>query len=150
VVRLQTLLKALKDAPPSAPITLFDEGPVFALAWLRGFGHEGMRSDAAEDWWRTTLQEWSQTIDAVVVLDASDDLLAGRIRARPNWHEVKDLSDQEIATWMRRFRVALDWVLAGLAATGRVQIVRVTIDRDRPDRIAEHVLASLKSASRDN
>jgi energy-coupling factor transporter ATP-binding protein EcfA2 len=151
LVRLQTLLKALKDAPPpSAPITLFDEGPVFALAWLRGFGHESMRSDAADDWWRTTLQEWSQTIAAVVVLDASDDLLARRIRTRSNWHEVKGLSDREIATWMARFRVALNWVLAGLAATGRVVIVRITIDREHPDRIAEHVLAALQSASNDN
>jgi hypothetical protein len=151
LVRLQTLQKALRDAPPpSAPIILFDEGPVFALAWLRGFGHDSMRSDAAEDWWRTTLQEWAQTIDAVVVLDASDDVLARRIRTRPNWHEVKDLSDHEIAAWMARFRVALNWVLAGLAATGRVVIVRVSIDREHPDRIAEHVLAALQSASHDN
>jgi broad-specificity NMP kinase len=151
LVRLQTLQKALKDGPPpSAPIILFDEGPVFALAWLRGFGHESMRSDTAEDWWRTTLQEWSQTIDAVVVLDASDGVLARRIRTRPNWHEVKELSDPEIATWMARFRVALNWVLAGLAATGRVVIVRVSIDREHPDRIAEHVLAALQSASHDN
>jgi broad-specificity NMP kinase len=151
VVRLQTLRRMLTDpSAPTAPLLLFDEGPIFALAWLRGFGHESMRSSAAEEWWRSTLQQWAHTVHAVVVLDASDEVLARRIRARPSWHEVKHLSDREISLWMARFRAALDWVLAGLAAGGGPVIVRVTTDSERPERIAQLVMGALQRGSHGN
>jgi hypothetical protein len=118
---------------------VFDEGPVFALAWLRGFGHESMRSEAAEEWWRATLREWASVLDAVVVLDAPDSLLAQRIRTRPDSHEVKQASDREISAWMGRFRVALDWVLDGMARHGGPLVLRVTTDQKGPDGLAELV-----------
>jgi broad-specificity NMP kinase len=151
VVRLQTLQRTLTAASaPAAPLLLFDEGPIFALAWLRGFGHESMRSSAADPWWRSTLHQWAHTVHAVVVLDASDHVLARRIRGRPTWHEVKNLSDREISAWMARFRAGLNWVLAGLVAGGGPVIVRVTTDDERPERIAELVIAALQRASHDN
>jgi broad-specificity NMP kinase len=149
LVRLQTLRKVLHGAVPAAPILLFDEGPIFSLVWLRGFGHPSMRSAAADEWWRTTLQEWARVVDTVVVMEAPDSLLAQRIRARANWHEVKHCSDLEISIWMGRFRTALEWVLAGLAASGGPVVVHVT-GNDQPDRVADLVLTALQRASRGN
>jgi hypothetical protein len=84
IVRLRALhLSLTQDTPRIQPTTLFDEGPIFALAWLRGFGHESMRSPAADRWWRATLFHWSRLVDAVVVLDAPDSVLAARIKSRP-------------------------------------------------------------------
>jgi broad-specificity NMP kinase len=151
LVRLQTLQKSLKaGAAPAVTMLLFDEGPIFSLAWLRGFGHESMRSDAADDWWRNTFGQWARVVDVVVVLEAPDHLLAQRIRGREHWHEVKHLSDREIAVWMARFRGALNWVLAGLAAAGGPVIVRVTTEADQPEHVAELVLTALQRVSRDN
>ena len=143
MVRLATLHRTLNGAKPSARMLLFDEGPVFALAWLRGFGHEVMRSKASEAWWETTLRDWAELIDAVVVVEANDALLARRIRTRPHAHEVKELSDGEIVAWMARFRAALSWVLAGLAAEGGPTVLRVTTDREPPEILAERVGAAL-------
>jgi predicted ATPase len=144
MVRLATLHRALTGArPPAARVVVFDEGPIFALAWLRGFGHEVMRSKALEDWWRTTLRDWADLMDAVVVVEANDALLARRIRTRAHAHEVKQFSDPEIVAWMARFRAALSWVLAGLAAEGGPAVLRVTTDREPPEILAERVGAAL-------
>jgi broad-specificity NMP kinase len=149
MVRLRTLQRELsRGRTNGSSAVIFDEGPVFALAWLRGFGHESMRSAAAEAWWQVTLRQWAMTVDTVVVLDASDALVASRIRSRPEWHEIKHASDQQISTWIGRFRTALSWVLAGLTVHGGPTIHRIRTDRASPEHIAEQVMAVLDQGSR--
>jgi broad-specificity NMP kinase len=149
MVRLRTLQRDLLREQSATTQVVFDEGPIFALAWLRGFGHESMRSDVSDAWWRVTLSEWARTVDIIVVLDAPDSVLARRIRARAMWHEVKQASDREISAWMARFRAALNWVLAGLAVEGGPAVIRITTDQDQPERIAEQVAAALNRVSHD-
>jgi hypothetical protein len=144
MVRLRTLRRALRQARPyTGDALIFDEGPVFALAWLRGFGHETLRQDPSAEWWRTALREWAPVMDAVVVLDAPDHLLAARIRARPHPHEVREFADPEIARWMARFRQALDWVLAGMARHGGPPVVRLSSQEEPAERIAEKLVKEL-------
>jgi broad-specificity NMP kinase len=151
MVRLKTLQRGLpRIRPGSGPMLIFDEGPIFALAWLRGFGHDSMRSDVAGAWWQATLRQWATALDTVVVLDASDALVAHRIRSRPEWHEIKDASDQQISVWIGRFRSALDWVLTGLALNGGPAVIRIRTDENHPDRIAEQVIAALEAVAHGN
>jgi broad-specificity NMP kinase len=150
MVRLRTLQRDLLKEQVANTQVVFDEGPIFALAWLRGFGHESMRSDVSDAWWRLTLSQWARTVDIIVVLDAPDSVLAHRIRTRPMWHEVKQASDPEISIWMARFRAALNWVLAGLAVEGGPAVIRMTTDQEQPERIAERVAAALDRVSYDH
>jgi deoxyadenosine/deoxycytidine kinase len=144
VVRLKTLHQALRaEAGGTDKIVIFDEGPIFALAWLRGFGHETMRSESSEDWWAAAFAEWVEVMDAVVVLDAPDQLLATRIRNRPESHEVKQESDRDIALWMSRFRTALTWVLAGLSAQRPLPVLRLETQQESPERIADRLVSEI-------
>lgn len=151
MVRLQTLHRSvLQEQRFTAPIVIFDEGPIFALAWLHGFGHQSMRSEISDPWWGATLAQWARAVDVIVVLDAPDAVLAERIRARPEWHEVKHSPDPYISQWMARFRAALDWVLAGLVAQGGPVVLRISADQDHPEGIADRIVAALGGGSDDN
>jgi hypothetical protein len=143
LVRLSTLHRRLAQQQPAEQLMLFDEGPIFALAWLRGFGHESFRSANFDWWWQGALKQWSRMVDGVVVLDAPDSVLTHRIRARPEWHEVKDSPDGYIVSWMERFRVALDWVLAGLLEHGHPLVVRVGTEQENAEGLSERVAAAL-------
>jgi hypothetical protein len=143
MVRLRTLREALRFVGPQRTAIIFDEGPVFALAWLRGFGHPVMRDTVSEPWWDTVFKEWARVVDLVVVLDAPDELLARRIRGRPEDHEVKQSSDLEIACWMARFRQSLDWVLERLSREGGVGVLRLDTSTETPEQLAERTLAAL-------
>jgi hypothetical protein len=125
-------------------VIVFDEGPVFALAWLRGFGHPVMRHAVTEQWWRTTFQEWAGVVGTLVVLDAPDELLSGRIRNRPEDHEVKQASDPEIAAWMARFRQALDWVIERLTLETDMTVLRLDTSTATPEELAERAVAALE------
>jgi len=148
MVRLRTLQRVLRRAGRhNDEVLVFDEGPIFALAWLRGFGHETLRQQPSAEWWRTALREWASLMDAVIVLDAPDELLADRIRARPHPHEVKGSPDHEIACFMVRFRQALDWVLTEMARHGGPPVVRLSSQWEPADRIAERVVRELSGMS---
>ncbi len=144
MVRLRTLKHRLQNARATAPPTLvFDEGPVFSMAWLRGFGHETMRTEPTVDWWRGTIRDWASLIDVVVVLDAPDLLLARRIRERAHDHEVKEFPDHEIIRWMARFRLALEWVLAEMSLHGGPLVVRLSSEDEAAERIADRISEEL-------
>jgi hypothetical protein len=143
MVRLRTLREELQRGGPQQSAIIFDEGPVFALAWLRGFGHPVMRQAASEAWWHTVFEEWARLVDMIVVLDAPDELLARRIRCRPEDHEVKQWSDPEIARWMARFRQSLDWVLERLTPEGGVAVLRLDTSTETPEQLAERTLAAV-------
>lgn len=144
MVRLQTLHRALhRPQPFSAEALIFDEGPVFALTWLRGFGHETLRAQPSAEWWSTAIRDWAPVIDAVVVLDAPDHVLAQRIRSRPKDHEVKGFPDHEIARWMARFRDALDWVLGEMTRHGGPVVVRLSSEEAASEQIAEKLAEEL-------
>src|SRR4051812_43583975 len=142
LVRLRTLREALQRGALEGSPLVFDEGPVFALTWLRGFGHPVMRSPAAESWWSTAFREWAPLLDLIVVLDAPDRMLAERIRCRPEDHEVKQTSDAEIASWMARFRSSLDWVLERLNLEAKVPVLRLDTSTETAGQLAERTLAA--------
>jgi hypothetical protein len=87
-------------------------------------------------------------MDAVVVLDAPDDLLAARIRTRAQEHEVKELPDPEIARWVARFRQALEWVLSEMARHGGPAVIRLSSQDEPAEEIAERVVSQLRGIHR--
>jgi hypothetical protein len=116
---------------------------VFALAWLRGFGHVTFRQSPSDVWWRAAICDWASLMDVVVVVDAPDRVLAERIRTRAHDHEVKGFSDEEIERWMARFRDALQWVLDEMAEHGGPLVVRLSSKDERAEEMAERLLEEL-------
>ncbi len=143
MVRLRTLQRSLERTQSGSGTVVFDEGPVFSMAWLRGFGHETMRAEPTDHWWRLTIQDWASLIDVVVVLDSPDMVLAQRIRQRAHDHEVKEFPDAEIAQWMARFRGALEWVLGELTRHGGPLVIRLSSEDQTAEWIADRITEEL-------
>ncbi len=144
MVRLKTLHETLRrDDGAGGRVVILDEGPIFALAYLRGFGHEAARGEHTAGWWDKALRQWAGVIDMVVVVDAPDTVLASRIRTRPKHHEIKHSSDEEIHAFAARFRTVLESVLADLALHGGPRVVRIRTGEEQVERIAERLLDQL-------
>ena len=70
IVRLNALRLFVKRRVGDARVVALDEGPVFALSWLRVFGHPRIQNGPLAPWWRRTLADWASMLDHVVLLDA--------------------------------------------------------------------------------
>jgi len=125
-------------------LVVLDEGPVYTLSWLQVIGHQRLRNGGAKRWWWDTLRRWARTLDAVVLLDAPDPVLASRIRERDKPHLMKDRSLREIAGFSAAYRAATDRVLAGLTACGGPPLLTLETSDEPSERLSERLLAALE------
>jgi O-antigen/teichoic acid export membrane protein/thymidylate kinase len=148
MIRLTALRRVLpRLAARRYRLIILDEGPVFALSWLRVFGDERLlRSGAYQRWVQRTLALWARCIDVVALMDAPDGVLSQRIRARVKPHMVKHQSDREIAAFAARFRAAFAAVIPGVTALNGTKQFTVRADLDQPQQLAGQVLQAVEEA----
>jgi hypothetical protein len=122
-------------------LIILDEGPIFALSWLRVFGPERLlRSTAYGRWVQGTLAAWAPVLDVVALFDAPDPVLTDRIRSRAKPHMVKHQSDQQIAAFAARFRDAFAAVIPAMTDLNGTRYVSVQAGVASPDALAAQVL----------
>lgn len=116
--------QVLRRKSSSARVVVLDQGPVFKLTWLRDYGPGNLQSRGLEVWWEDMLRRWATRLDLLIWLDAPDETLLNRIRSRPYWHEVKDMSEQDGLRFLARHRRSYEEVISKLAIVGGPRVFR--------------------------
>jgi adenylate kinase family enzyme len=147
VVRLNALHRFLTRANSQGTL-LMDEGAIFAIVKLHGFNRESADAPLLEACTKVALDRWARTLDVVIWLDAPDAVLVRRIRERHKWHQVKDRTDVEIRQFLAHYRRSYEQIIAELSARGKLRIIRLSTERDQPERIAEEILVGIRGDRR--
>ncbi len=124
-------------------LVVLDEGPVYTLSWLQVLGHRRFVYGRPAAFLRRTLERWARSLDAIVMLDAPDEVLISRIRGRKKPHLMKGRSALEISAFIRAYRLATDHVVNDLRAIGGPPVVRLCC-ADDSDALAERLLEALE------
>ncbi len=152
LIRLEALdgyLSGLLEAGNGHRVVVLDEGPVFALAWFRVLGHACFRDGRCDGWWRRVLAHWAARLDAIVVLDGADPLLAARMRSRAKPHPLKQSSDQTLYEFAADYRRAFEWVIAGMTSGEHApKIITLESNGTPPAELADRVLAACQETVR--
>lgn len=144
IIRLHALGTFLdRGRTNGSRILLLEEGPVLVLGWLDVFCPMTRGDVVLTRWRERALAYWAAVVKLVLVLDAPDAVLRGRIRARSKPHPVKGKNDAEIDTFIADFRSAFDRIGAALERQG-TRLVAVRTDEEPVSRVAERILAVLE------
>ncbi len=144
IVRLNALRLFVRRRVGGARLVVLDEGPVFALSWLRVFGHPRIQNGRLNPWWRRTLADWAGVLDRVVMLDAPEPVLVSRIRGRQKPHDIfRQMTDAQILDLIARYRTAFDGVLAALTAGGRPELLTLAAADGSTEQLGDAALAPL-------
>lgn len=127
--------------------TLFDQGPLFALARLLWAGSGVTSSPWFRDWIRTSARHWARELDVVVELTAPQDVLFARINDRAKRHPAKGSSALETADILASHGRAYDQVLGEVAQSGSVRLLRFDTSQRPLNEVVAAVTAELASAS---
>lgn len=144
MIRLDALRRVLRRTKArKRGIILLDEGPVFGISWLDlAFAKRGAM--APEKWRRRSLRKWAGLLDTVILLDAQDATLAGRIRTRAKRHRMMNGTDRAIQRFANDFREAFEKVVTELAESDQARVVVDQVRTDgRLDRSATRLRATL-------
>ena len=144
IVRLNALHHLLgRESSKSYKTLLLDEGTIFALVKLLTFSEESGANTRFDKWTQSLLGRWAGRLDAVIWLDAPDEVLAERIRSRAKAHRVKDKTDQEIYEFLERYRRSYERVLSELSARHGLKLIRFSTEQESLEQIADQVLAGV-------
>jgi len=120
LVRTEASSGVVAELTRADGIVVLDQGPIYTLARLDVEGIQ-WRGDLGQ-WRRRTLDAWSRTLDALVVLDTSDEVLLGRIRSRTKGHLLKGAAEVDSGRLVGRYRRAFADLAGELADRGRTVV----------------------------
>ena len=120
-------------------VLVLDQGPLYTLSRLLAARPEL----AGHVWFTNRIGRWARQLDAAVVLDAADDELVARIRARAKDHVAKSKSDCEAIVSVRSQREELAAVVDVAAAHG-LNLLRGRTDIDAVARIAADLMRAVQ------
>ncbi|HKO98097.1 MAG TPA: hypothetical protein VJU86_13960 [Pyrinomonadaceae bacterium] len=139
VIQINALRRLLsRESEKGYRALMMDEGGVFGLAKLQT-SEGGTRSNT---WMSGLLNRMAPTLDTVIWLDASDAVLAQRIREREKPHRTKHLPDAAIREHLARYRAAFEQVVAELTRRNSLKVIRFRTDRESLEAIAKQILAT--------
>lgn len=146
LVRLRALRPAVdRLVANSGQLVLLDEGPVYALAKLEAYSGAARDTGAFGALWRDALARWRPTLDVIVWLDAPDELLVHRIRARAKAHRIKMAATLEAACFLSRYREAYGTVVARFCTPGGPRLLRIDTASGTPAEQAVRLTAALEA-----
>jgi hypothetical protein len=93
-------------------LIILDQGPIYLMAEMCLFGPEYLKQPSAENFWQDLFESWCATLDMVLYLDASDEILLNRIRAREQEHIVKDQPATVVYEFLTLYRCAYEYLLS--------------------------------------
>lgn len=123
-------------------VLLLNHGPVFKLATLHAFGPTRLNECRCDPWWTDMFERWRNTLDALVWLDAPEDMLLDRINVREKRHVIKGKPEVQSRSFLDRYRTSYEQVLAWLTARGRPALHRIDTGRAPIARTADELLVS--------
>ena len=134
----------LRRAKAAGKILLLDQGPIFIMTDLSEFGPDCFRSEYMQKWWASSYEQWANTIDLVVWLDAPVSVLINRINSRTKQHIVKNKSPNEISNFLSMSRQALSQTMPKLLDfNDSLRILHFDTSQISPMRIAPRIFSAL-------
>ncbi|MBE9067127.1 AAA family ATPase [Leptolyngbya cf. ectocarpi LEGE 11479] len=119
MIRLKALNHLLQHQPSGhGSVIILDQGPVYTFARLLDYG---LTENAfSSEWMMSCLIEMlshsAEILDAVILLDAPNDILSSRIRNRHKPHRMKQSSEQVVQSFLNQHRLAYIQTLERLKA----------------------------------
>ena len=117
---------------------VLDQGPVFLLRQISA--SPGSPVEPIARYRSRYLHRWADTLDLVVVLDASDHVLLARTRGREKRHRLKDMAADDAPQELKAERRSMEAMLSELAAAGSAEICMVDTGNASVDETVVAVL----------
>jgi len=108
-------------------VIFFDQGPLYSLTYLRGFGFEGIRSQSLDQWWEKM------------------HVLLSRINIRRKWHRAREMSRPEAREFLARYRRTYEQVIDGITSQGHTRVIRLHTDQESIEQVVSRILDVLNS-----
>ncbi|MBA3430939.1 MAG: ATP-binding protein [Actinobacteria bacterium] len=142
IIRLQASEGILRrEAARESSVLVFDQGPVYTLAWLRGTPQSSALPEGRVE---RAIRFWAHALDALIMLDAPNEVLLNRIRDRTKPHSLCSGSYASARRGLVQERSIHEAAIEELtAARPSLPVIRFDTSEQAPGHMAAATLRSL-------
>jgi thymidylate kinase len=140
-----------KKIHQSNQVLLLDQGPIFIIAYLKILGSQELFDACMNAWWEKIYNWWKQTIDLVIWLDATDEILYSRINNRLQEHLLKGQSREACLLWLTKYQSVYREIINRISDSNpNLQIVHIDSGRCSVDNIADQIQIEFYKTTHNN
>ena len=134
---------------------IVEPGSVYWLATLQGCGPEITKHLRFRRWWKGAFQHWASTLDAIIWLDAPEDVCFQRIHSRDQWHQYLECNAESAMAQLKYFREYYARLIPEMASQYPIKVFYFRTDQISSEQMVEQIfsdaifLGKLNQPSRD-
>jgi adenylate kinase family enzyme len=122
-------------------IFVLDPGSVHWLASLQTFGPQITKHPRYQTWWKRKFNQWSSGLDAIIWLDAPDDICLQRVLSRDEWHEIKEMSVDNALSEERCYRNCYEQLIPEMASYNAMKLFHFRTDQISTEQMVDQIFS---------
>jgi hypothetical protein len=141
---LDTLLSSIHSKPRNKEnIYVLDPGSVHWLSSLQAFGPQITRYPLYQSWWKNKLEQWSSGLDAIIWLDAPEDVCLQRVLSRDEWHEIKEMDIEDAKAEVRCYRDYYEQIIPQIAHQYSTKVFHFHTDQISTEQMVKLIFSDV-------
>jgi hypothetical protein len=122
-------------------IFIIEPGSVYWLSTLQGNGPEITNHPRFQRWWKHEFQRWASELDAIIWLDAPEDVCYQRINTRHQWHQFLECRAESALEELTLYRKYYQKIVPEMASLRPIKVFYFLTDQISTERIVEQVFS---------
>jgi hypothetical protein len=124
-------------------VFVLDPGSVHWLSALQEFGPPITKHPQYQRWWKNKCEQWSSTLDAIIWLDAPEDLCLQRVLSRDEWHEIKDLPHHSALRELKCYRESYQRIIPEMASQHSLKMFYFRTDQISTEQMINQIFSDI-------
>jgi hypothetical protein len=122
-------------------IFIVEPGSVYWLSTLQGNGPEITNHPRFIRWWKDTFRKWATTLDAIIWLDAPEEVCFERVHSRNQWHQFLDYSAESALAQIKYDRESYHKLVPEMASQFAVKVFHFRTDQISTEKMVKQIFS---------
>jgi shikimate kinase len=124
-------------------IYIVEPGSVYWLSSLQGSGPEITNHPRFVRWWKDTFRKWATTLDAIIWLDAPEDVCFNRVHSRNQWHQFLSYTAESALAQIKYDRDSYHKLVPEMASQFAVKVFYFRTDQISTEKMVEQIFSDI-------
>jgi hypothetical protein len=120
-----------------------EPGSVYWLSSLQGRGPEITKHPLYQHWWKNAFQHWASALDAIIWLDAPEELCFERIHSRDQWHQFRECSAESALEQLKYYREYYGKLVPEMASQYPIKVFYFRTDQISTETMVEQIFSDV-------
>jgi shikimate kinase len=122
-------------------IYIIEPGSVYWLATLQECKVGLVKHPRFQRWWKKSILHWASSLDAIIWLDAPEEVCFKRVHSRDQWHQFLEISTDNAMQELKCYRNYYESLVPEMASLCPIKVFHFRTDQISTDQMVEQIFS---------